>query len=123
MINEYFAAARVALRRHQVLGTGRERGLVALESYLKRKTVVARTARPPTAGEPMDDAVVERRASSTTSARRSAPIRRSGTPAPRAGYRRGPALELPAGRTEGVHTTPTTPNPTPTRARSTSSTC
>jgi aldehyde dehydrogenase (NAD+) len=29
-------------------GMGRERGMVALESYLKRKTVVARIAQEPT---------------------------------------------------------------------------
>jgi aldehyde dehydrogenase (NAD+) len=47
MINEYFAGGpAVPFGGTKLSGTGRERGLIALESYLKRKTVVARIARP-----------------------------------------------------------------------------
>jgi aldehyde dehydrogenase (NAD+) len=45
MINEYFGgtvAAPFGGTKHS--GTGRERGLVALESHTRRKTVVARVA-------------------------------------------------------------------------------
>jgi aldehyde dehydrogenase (NAD+) len=45
MINEYFAGGTaVPFGGTKLSGTGRERGLVALESYLKRKTVVVRVA-------------------------------------------------------------------------------
>jgi aldehyde dehydrogenase (NAD+) len=43
MINEYFAGSpAVPFGGTKLSGTGRERGLVALDSYLKNKTVVAR---------------------------------------------------------------------------------
>ena len=45
MINEYFAGGpAVPFGGTKLSGSGRERGLVALESYLTRKTVVARIA-------------------------------------------------------------------------------
>ena len=51
MINEYFAGGpAVPFGGTKLSGTGRERGLVALESYLRRKTVVARVARSTGAG-------------------------------------------------------------------------
>lgn len=53
MINEYFAGGpAVPFGGIKDSGTGRERGLVALESYLRLKTVVARVApRPTTPGD------------------------------------------------------------------------
>ena len=46
MVNEYFAGGpAVPFGGTKLSGTGRERGLVALESYLTRKSVVVRTAR------------------------------------------------------------------------------
>ena len=48
MINEYFAGGpAVPFGGTKHSGTGRERGLVALDGYLKDKTVVARVAPPP----------------------------------------------------------------------------
>ena len=48
MINEYFAGSpAVPFGGTKLSGTGRERGLIALDSYLKNKTVVARVG-PPT---------------------------------------------------------------------------
>jgi aldehyde dehydrogenase (NAD+) len=45
MINEYFGGGTaVPFGGTKLSGTGRERGMVALESYLMRKTVVARIA-------------------------------------------------------------------------------
>ena len=45
MVNEYFAGGpAVPFGGTKLSGTGRERGLVALESYLTRKSVVVRTA-------------------------------------------------------------------------------
>jgi aldehyde dehydrogenase (NAD+) len=45
MINEYFAGGpAVPFGGTRLSGTGRERGMVALESYVRRKTVVARIA-------------------------------------------------------------------------------
>ncbi|MEJ2871924.1 aldehyde dehydrogenase family protein [Actinomycetospora sp. OC33-EN08] len=47
MINEYFGGGvAVPFGGTKLSGTGRERGLVALESYLTRKTVVARRRAP-----------------------------------------------------------------------------
>ncbi len=49
MINEYFAGSpAVPFGGTKLSGTGRERGLIALDSYLKNKTVVARVGRPTT---------------------------------------------------------------------------
>jgi aldehyde dehydrogenase (NAD+) len=48
MINEYFGGTpAVPFGGTKLSGTGRERGMVALESYLRRKTVVARIAQDP----------------------------------------------------------------------------
>jgi aldehyde dehydrogenase (NAD+) len=47
MINEYFAGSpAVPFGGTKLSGTGRERGLIALDSYLRNKTVVARVGRP-----------------------------------------------------------------------------
>jgi aldehyde dehydrogenase (NAD+) len=47
MVNEYFGGGvAVPFGGTRLSGTGRERGLVALDSYLRDKTVVARVHRP-----------------------------------------------------------------------------
>jgi aldehyde dehydrogenase (NAD+) len=46
MVNEYFGGGvAVPFGGTKLSGTGRERGLIALDSYLKNKTVVARVRR------------------------------------------------------------------------------
>ena len=47
MVNEYFGGSvAVPFGGTKLSGTGRERGLIALDSYLRDKTVVARVGQP-----------------------------------------------------------------------------